>query len=362
MALTLDQILGYRAMTSIAQSVINGVPDNLLPPSFMSTTERVPGNRATVRMFESSRQNAQGVPYGNDPIRRQLKQIAEKPVVLWHSFQEAHFDMTILSMLENFDNPEHQELGRQVISQQSMEFAREIRNVKMSMIYSLLANGKIWFDSNYNLLPSASGAESNLTIDFSVPSGNKDQIGGIIGTTWATTTVDIPGDIKAIKNLARQTSGHPLKYAFYGTNVFSYLANNDFCENVINGSPQLASTFASYEIPPGFLGLTWIPVSEAFFADSTGTNQTFFGADTVVFTPEPDPSWYSIIEGSYAVPKSVNLGSDAMAVSSNFDNVYGDFSFARISMPTPGINYYMGTTCLPVLKVPAAIFIADVVP
>jgi hypothetical protein len=257
-----------------------------------------------------------------------------------------------------------QQLGRETIQRQLDVFGTRFRNLRMSCVYSALALGAIYFDGEGNLLPTSSGAKH--TIDFSVPAGNKAQLdwdgnGAIIGASWGTAGTDILADIKAVKKAARTLTGIPITTAFYGENIPGYMANNNAIKNMIIGSPRLSEQFAANELPD-IGNLKWIPVEQAFFVDQAGATQRWFGADTVVFAPDPTPEWWEVIEGTYPVPRSIQLAADMAAALGNFQQVSGPFSFANIGVNPPSLQHFAGDTFLTVLKNPNAIFIADVTP
>ena len=84
-------------------------------------------------------------------------------------------------------------------------------------------------------------------------------------------------------------TGYPLKYAFYGLNVPSYMTQNNYVIDYLARNPKFAQKFLEQaEIPDGLFGFTWVPVYTAFYEDASNTNQTFFSSDAVIFTPEID--------------------------------------------------------------------------
>ncbi len=102
-------------------------------------------------------------------------------------------------------------------------------NLLTSTVHAMLANGKLWFNSDGELLPSSSG--SDLPIDYGIPANNQNQLNGIIDASWALATTNIPKQLKLIRQQARFTTGYPLRYALYGKNVMSYLLRNNFCQS-----------------------------------------------------------------------------------------------------------------------------------
>jgi hypothetical protein len=134
-------------------------------------------------------------------------------------------------------------------------------------------------------------------------------------------------------------------------------------------------------IPDGFLGFQWHPINWAFFAKNaanqgavisnetilkflaTGTASTgtyLPNDDTVIFTPDPEPDWWDVLEGSYLVPREIGVAEDAMAALDDMETVYGMFNYGVVTTDPPTVKLVGGDTFLPVNKVPKAVFMANV--
>lgn len=360
MAKTLEQILGFQNLTGVIANPAGGVP-NLLPEAFQRPGRPVVGKTATWYEVAGNRRTAKLVQYGAPSVRRSLKGVSERSAVMMHTHEHILHDATVLIQLRNMDNPTAQRMGEQIIAAETAQFRAYFSNLRVSSIMSILTLGAIYFDGDGELLPSSSGAVT--TVDFSVPANNKNQINGIIGTTWATDTVDIIGDIKAIKSAAIKGTGYPLAHAFYGENILEYLMSNNAVKELLKTRTDYANAMGVGEIPDGFMGMQWHSMEQGFFADSADTNQTWFGGDVVTFTPEPSPDWWEIFQGSYPVPTALGrVGADASDSAGDIAQVNGMFSYAKILDDPVSIKHNAGDTFLPTLKVPGCIYIADVVP
>lgn len=359
MAKTLMDILGARNLVGVIQAVKGGVPSDVLPPAFMRVSRKVEGDYCTYTKVESTRKTARMVMYGSPSRNRDLKGVSEVPIKLVHTAEHIIHKPTTLMNLKNLDNEAKQKLGRMEITRQSNEFKILFQNLRMSAVYAALSSGYIYFDEDGNLLPNSTGAM--VTIDFGVPAGNKNQLGGVIAATWDAAGTDIHKQIVALKKAARKATGYPLKYAFYGDDCLDYFLTNTKLKEIINRNSQYQKDFSQNEITDGFLGLNWIPAYEAFFQDAAGTNQDFWSADKIVFTPEPSPDWWEYIEGSYPVPTNLgNVHSDGVAAIGNVLEVNGMFNYAILLEDPVTVKQVAGDTFLPVLKVPKSIYIADV--
>lgn len=365
MAKTLDQILHWTNLTGVIRDPKMGIPSPL-PPAFLRPTRRITGNSGTYTKVDGNRKTARLVQYGAPSVRRELAGVSDKPFVALHSFEHVEHDMSVLTMLRNFNNPEVQRQGSQLVAERTVNFRQGFVNLRTAAIFQALFTGANYFDADGNLLNSSSGAVTS--VDYAIPSGNKAQLdvfgaGDIIAASWATAGTDIVSHVKNLKQASVKLTGYPLAHAFYGENILGYLLGNTDLSALIAGNPGYSQSFAQLEIPNGFLGLNWHPCEEAFYVDDDGSYQELCGGDTVVFTPEPSSDWWEVVEGSYEVPTSIgSIGADATAMLNQFATTYGMFSYAKV-LDDPGmIKHNAGDTFLAIPKVPGAIFQADVTP
>jgi hypothetical protein len=364
MSVTLETILSGKNLVGVIQGIKSGVPEDLLPPAWLAVSRRVSGDNCTYLKVEGTRQTAKLVQYGSPSRARQLKGVSEIAVKLLHTFEHQHLSPATLIKLKD-PNTDQQDKGMWEVSRQTAEFKRYFTNLRISAIYSALCSGKILFDLDGNLLTSAAGTPAT-TIDFGVPAGNKDQLdvfggGDIIDAAWDAAATKIIAQIKNLKKAARKLTGYPLTTAFYGASIPDWLATNTACAALIVANNRYQEAFAAGDIPGGFAGIkNWIPLHEAFFADSGDTKRDWLADDFVVFAPDPTPDWWEVTEGSYLVPNSLNISADGVAAIGNLTEVNGMFSYATLESDPPTIKQLAGDTFLPILKVPKAIFIADV--
>lgn len=365
MAKTIEQIIGYVQLCGTIKAVTSGVPKPL-PDAFYNTIKGTLADYGRYTQITGTRQTARRVEYGAPSLRRQLRDIASRDVKLLHYKQNIMMDMVTLQKLRNYNDYSAQQMGIDEVDRQTQEFKRLFENTRATAVLQTLANGILYHDSDGNLLPSSSG--SATSVDYGVPSGNKNQLdvfggGAIIGASWATASTDIPNDIRQIRQAALKKTGYPIKYAIYGVNVPSYFAKNDYVLSYLSRNPPMnAQYLSSAELPAGLFGLTWIPAYEGFYEDYTNTNNTIVADDAIIFTPEPSADWWEVMEGTYPVPTTINLANDAIGAHGTFQQIQGMFQYAVPSHDPPTFQFIAGDTFLPILKVPGAIFQADVVP
>jgi len=366
MAKTLTQIAGYEAMMGVVERIKAGLPADILPSGFFTTTRGIEGAQGAYWRVDGTRTVARQAAYGSPSRRANLQGVTKVPVTLIHSIEHILHEVATFAQLTDWENPRRQQLGQDEIDRQSGEFFRLFRNLRTSAVFSALTLGAIYFDGNGNLLPSSTGAV--VSVDFGIPAGNKDQLdilgdGAIIGASWATAATDIIGDLRAVKTQMRKLGGWVPKYAFYGDNIPGYLLGNTAFGKIMQSDSFAASQLRAGVIPDGTGGFNWRPLGEAFFVDQDGTTQSWCGGDTVVFAPEPSADWWEIIEGTYPVPTDLGVVTrDAAGMTANVTEERGFASWCSMNDDPVTIKQLAKDDFLPIIKAPYAIAIAEVTP
>lgn len=166
-----------------------------------------------------------------------------------------------------------------------------------------------------------------------------------------------------LKSYARRRTGYEIKYAFMGKNVPGYLATNTSFQNYLSRNPIANQKYLDTgSVPDGTLGLTWVSVQDAFFADQSDALSEIFPADQVTFYPEISRLTYELAQGGYPVPKAFAVAQSLEGIVDQMDYVYGPFKYAYMMPGHMQINMAQGDTFLPDHKIPEAIFLADTTP
>ncbi len=364
MSKAIQDVLGAPNLIGVIQSTKTGLLD-VLPAGFVAPGKTVEGDHGTYTRVTGTRKTARLAQYGAPSVRRQLKGVEEIGVKLLHTIEHIVHNPIVLQNLLSVEGAK-QVMGRAEIARQTRDFRILFDNLRLATIYEALALGAIYFDGDGNLLPSSTGAV--ITVDFSIPSSNQDQLdidgtGAVIGASWAVDGTDIVGQLMLLKKRAAHLNGYVPELALYGANILEYLLTNTAIKNLISGSAGMSEQAAAGAVPRGLLGFDWHPVSAAFFVDDDGDAQSMFGDDTVVFCPRPTPDWWEVLQGSYITPTAVGgVSADGTAAVGDFTQTQGMFSYAVVQADPPSIKHVAGDTFLPVIKVPGAVYIADVTP
>lgn len=364
MAAALEQILGYVNLLGLIERIKRGVPQPL-PDAFLNTIKPTIGDSGKYTRVFGTRTTARRVEYGSPSIRRQLKGVEDVPVKLLHTYEHIDLNPLVLRQLRAYEKYER-DMGKQEVARQTKEFVQNFINLRTMSWQHVLSRGAIYFDESGNLLPSSSGAA--VTVDYAVPANNKNQLNGLIDQSWADNSTNIPAQIAALQERSAQDTGYEIECAFYGRNVPSYLSQNDYVAeyNARNKEVQEEFLFGNGKklggsIPQGYLGIKhWIPVNTGFYEDASGTNQTAFGENQVSFTPAPSEEWHELIEGTYEVPTTINIQTDAAAALGSLKTTQGMFAYSQLITDPITIRMFHGDTFLPVLKVPGCVYLATV--
>lgn len=364
-SLNMQSVLAARNLSGTIQAVAPGLP-KVIHPGFESQTPKgVDGNTTTYFKVEGTRKTAQLVQYGAASKARTLSGVSEKPVTLAHFAENISVRASTLVNLQD-ENEKRQRLGEAEIARMVKEAKQIMANTRRATLVSAIATGYIYFNSDGHLLPSSSGAQ--LTVDFGVPSGNRNQLdwdggGAIIDASWGTASTKIVKHVQKIQAAALKLTGYPLTDAIYGDAILDYFLGNTQLKEIINRFPAFQAGFQAGIIPNGFLGLNWWPGYNHFYVDQNDTIQSIVGSDTIVFHPEPDPTWFEWLEGTAPVPGEIGLtGGDLESAIASIELEQGMFAYAKVTDDPVGATMVYGDTQLPLIKVPKSVFIADVTP
>lgn len=363
----LEQILGYVPLTKSIQATTMGIPKKF-PESFFRTKDgdKVIGNKARYVRVTGERRTARRVEYGSPALKADLRPIGEVDVVLNHLYEELPLDVMTLKYLRDKESYEYDKTLSEV-TRQVQAFATKFANTRIASVARVLKAGVLYWDNQGNFLPSSSGAFQ--THSFQMSANNQNQLNGIISASWATPTTDIPLQLRLLKKQAVRQTGYPLKYAFYGENIPTYLTNNNYVIEYLARNNTMQTKWLESdggEIPDGLFGYTWVPVYESFFEDSAGTNQDLWDADAVTFTPDPEQpagmEWWRMMEGSFEVPTTINVMTDAEAAVRSTKTIYGMGGYSLLTPNPVRVAAFTFDTFLPILANPDVIFQADVTP
>ncbi len=358
MSKSLQEILGYLTLTGTIQAT-TPVP-NPFPPALFKETKKCIGPKGRYTRVTAERRPSRLSKYGAASREADLRDVGEVDAKLLHTIEGQPLDPLIMTQLRS-KNAYEQDIAIDEVKRQVMEFKRKFDVLEIIAVAQVLRNGILYWDAKGNILPTSAGAKESH--DFQLNADNKNQLNGIITQSWANPSTDIPLQLRNLRKRSRRLTGQKLKYAFYGENVPSYLTTNSFVLDFMARNDKMNPEWlADGEIPSNLFGFTWVPVYEAFYEDTAGVNQDLWDADAVVFAPEISEEWWDWLVGSYEVPTTLTIHTDATAAMQSLTTVFGKFAYGTVTVDPIGVKTIQGNTFLPALKLPDAIFSADVTP
>jgi len=358
---TLEQILNFRNLTGVIHSIKSGIP-NPLPEQFMRPGKKFSGNRAEYFRITGTRQVAKIVQYGSPARRREMREVDLVPVTLMHSLESQQWPLAMTIALTKMTDLAHDRMGEQQAEYQTREFKKAFANLRIAAACYCLFQGNIYTTTSGDLAAAATstGVTTGTTINFSVPANNTGNCNSIISSTWENATTPIMTQLRQIQTAAIEATGYELEHAFYADQVPGYIGRNTEAQNFLQLNPAMNQQYLTTgAVPEGFGGIKhWHPAGHAFFNDASGTNQKILPEKSLVLTPESDPEWFEIFEGSFPVPNTVipQMGGDAESMLRNVTEQFGMFGYGQLTLNPPTVEQFAGDTFVPVLKVPAAIY------
>lgn len=371
MAKALNDFLGWVALTKAVEAIKDGVP-NPFPKSLFTVKadDRFIGPSVKFSRTYGTRQTAKVIKWGSPTVHvpMQDEELAEMKCI---SFGETRvLDPYILTVLRDYESFENAMMGKRLVANNVKTLGTKMANSRIVAVATTLAYGNIYTDSSGNLLPSSSGA--SFTYSHQIPAANigtiVDGTGNIFGATgggtWATSTVDIPAQLRRLQKWAAMSHGYTPRIALYGENIPSYFAKNDYVKDYLAREGAMRGQYLrDNTIPDGLFGFKWIPVWESSFTKADGTKSSIWPATGVTFLPGEDDmgQCWGMMEGSNPIPTTINIATTAEAALSSFKNVHGVYGYSQITVQPPGVAMTVGDTFWPAVKLPSTIYIADCV-
>jgi len=366
MAIALEEILGFSPLTTALRATSSGVPNPFPDDLFtVAPQNRVRGDRAKWIRITGERRTARRVVYGAPGRRRSLRDVSDQTIRCFHNHETFQIEMTVLQKLQAFEKYENDD-GIDWVRYQLEEAAKRQVNTRIITAASMLRQGAIYWDSDGNLLPTSSGADTNQTVTANIPSSHQNQLGGLIDASWALANTDIPFHVESIQKQSLQDTGMRQNAVMYGINVPRYIRANNFAQAFMSRNPGMNDKMLTTNaIPDGLFNIDkWVPVYTSFFQTDDNTVHEIWDDDLAVFMPsiaQPDKmDWWKIFEGSYPVPRSIDVQRDPMAAIKNFEVVFGQGAYAIITYDPIGIEVHNFDTFIPTIRNEKAIYQAEV--
>jgi hypothetical protein len=255
-------------------------------------------------------------------------------------------------------------MGENYITRQKQYLAAKVANMIEFQTAAMLRGSYTFDQQGDEIRQGFTGGEE--TIDFQVPSGNKNQLnmlgdGDIIGASWATTTTDIPTDILQINDAMNSLTGMGINHMVMNSNTFAYLLNNTKIQAQAGTSNTPFENYVRVSENRFSVQLKAIPWLQIHVLDyklrlwngSAYATTRLIADDQISAFPNPDSSWVQYLNGGEVVTEGPNGVREFR---------YGAYFYGYPSWDPSGWNLCEVHNGIPALYVPAAIVYGDVTP
>lgn len=361
MTVNMNTLIGTPKLMATINSPAMGLK-KAFDEKFFSLRENADSQTFKWEQVPITQTTAAAVSYGSPARPAPKTDMNERDGRCIHLFESlTHSGQTLVDLQSDVQETRDRAAGD--FTRQAVNFGLRFDNTEIASVASVLSQGVIYQGSNGHIQLTSSGAAR--TISLGRPAANMNQCGGLITASWATAGTDILGNILSIL-AAMSNAGRPCKKIMYGTNIPGYMRGNTAISGMSSKSSWLADQLAQSRLPVGFGDpanqVVWEPIWNSFFKDASGTTRTFFDGDAVLFLPEVDKTWYTMVDGAAIVPTKVGLAGNPAEAAASLKKVRGKFSYARINDNPVSVDQFFGHSFLPVLLDPAAFYTADVIP
>ena len=365
MAKDLNAILGSTALAGLVESIKPGLPEDLPAGFYTASRDGIdPNGSIQYDYVEGTRQTARTVVYNGKSAARNTSGVDTRLMKAFFSAEHLPINPQHIANLREPGTNNVEQIARREVDRRVAEARQLQQNLRSSTVHATLFDGLVYFDALGNLLPDSTGAV--VTADWSVPATNRDQMedisgSAIISASWGTAGTDVIGNIETVKTTALLRTGYPLTTAVYGSNILGYLLGNTAANSLMQSNSMLTTSISNTgSIPNGFMELNWIKGDKFFFVDNDSSSQLMVGADEVIYLPDPVGGWYEMVNGMYFFTDTVDLVAGAGL--GNITTVVGPTMQTEMHSNPVGADIVYRDAFLPILNVPAAIYISDVTP
>lgn len=359
-SVSLNDVLSAAQLCGAFETLRSGLPKVLPAGFFAPADQETAANTASYFQYPGQRQVAKLNSYGGSSTAVQMKPIAEVPVVLFHTCENlvipAHKLLGKISKDSSGSNLLIDDKGVQEVARQVKAAVMRVTNLKTALVTQLFVLGDNYFDAAGNLLPSSSGNKTDAASKITAANlGNLTTV--LSGSTiWTNSAADIEDQLIQLQQLSMDNTGYDLRYAVYGRNIVKYITNNAKLTAYLSRNVQAQQAYIGEAALPPLGGLTWLPGFKSSFRDQNDATQRIVGDDQVLFLPEPNPDWFGWIDGHAPIVNSIDAVGDGMAAMSNWSSAKGDYMYAYVAPDPVAIKLIFGTTTIPTVRVPSAVY------
>lgn len=260
------------------------------------------------------------------------------------------------------------QMGLDYITRQELYLGEHFNNLIEFQAAAMLRGAYYYQESGDRLYHSFTSSGAAKTIDFQIPSGNKDQLnmlgaGDLITDSWLDPETDIPTQLFAINQAMQQLTGFRLGHIILKGGLWNKVLNNDYIvQQAGSASAAGADTVSMDEdgnataVLKALPWLTFHIIEHGLEIDSTNTYSQLIEDNHFFGLPAGAPSeWCQYLEGSEIV-------TEGPGTSAPRAEQFGFYPFAYSMFDPSRWNLSGVMNGIPALTVPAAVVYGDAAP
>jgi hypothetical protein len=321
-----------------------------------SNVQQVPLRTGTIDVFNDTREVASSVTPGSAS-----NNIAPVPVGTFNYAIPQVFENELLSAEKLFNlrqvgSMNIDQYGMNYIVEQEAKMKQRLTNVREFQTAALLRGSYSYSGSGGKSAFTHSFSGGTYTVDYQVPSTNKTNINGIIGTSWANSAAPIIGDLGDIDAYSVELTGRGIRHAFCNWTMWQNVLSNTQVQNQ-SGSVNRAFERIMKDGDDEYTAILHAAPWLTFHINNNGLNLngtfTKFFADTQIsFCGDPD----NMLASYYTCPTPI-VEYDGAAVQ----GVHGEKVWYTSVRDPAAYALYSCLSGLPLLKLNKGIFNATAV-
>lgn len=348
---TLKQILDFRELTA-AYMAAPTLGEFVFTNDFYVNPMDAISDSVELIYFPSANKPAPLSARGSAARVLQLSGATKRIASLFVAFNQIGLPADSLTGLRYPDVYELQEKGRQAVETQLEYFRQRHALMKEAAFASQLTTGKVFWDSNGNIIPGSINFDGTVTApsgtieaDFGLADNQRGLLddttegGTIIDKLWTDSAALISAQLdRIVKRSARLNRPRPTEVYINGSNKKHLRANSEFrtwaqyhqrsIDEVLRGS-----------IINDLWGFNWHFV-DGTYVDVDGTYRDLVPVGSALICPKPGP-WMRAFRGATNVPKNLNVVGSMEEVLNSYEIVYGQAAWAKMTDNPVSLEMFM---------------------
>jgi len=317
---------------------------NKLWEFYCKTPEQQPNGVVEMVYYPTAKQVAPGNTYGAQAKTLSKVGASTKYFKPIHAFNSVSVDMASLVSLRNDSDNTLDVKGQKEVNRQFEFLSYRKRQFKSAVLAKLLSAGVAYFDSDYMLLESSSGADTSKTIDWGVSANHKTTLNGIIGTDyWDLAATKIMTQLDNLRIQSEAENVEKPRHIWQNSTAKAYLRENTELKSFLTlNSARAEAVLNGLGDELELNDYVWHFYDGTYIGADGTTTRKFIPDNKAIITPDPGP-WLKYIETSELIPTEANIDGSVQTALGWFMEMYGDYTYAAVEHNPPRLDIFDGT-------------------